>query len=159
MTATADTLPDTTPRWRTLAIATVAAGVVMLPLTTQGVALWAYAFPLFGVGVTYALQYRAWFSRAWWATLVSITPLSVVALALNWPFSGHVLWNVLFLGHNAMQIRSRPWQWVLAVSLVHLVVLKAVFQTGRDLAGALLAAALAGALLAVLSRLPGSVRS
>lgn len=121
----------------------VVAALVTLPLLREGAGLYWYAFPLFGVGVTYVLQYRSRISRFWWAVFAAITPLSAVALALEWAFSGHVLWNVLFLGHNAQVVRSRPWRWVLVASLVHLVVLKALFQTRRDLAGAVLSGGIA----------------
>ncbi len=144
--------PDDGPRWRTVAIAMVVAGVAMLPLITQGVALYLYAFPLFGVGIPYVLQFRSSMTRAWWVTFIAITPLSVVALALEWPFSGHVLWNVLFLAHAMAVVRSRVWMWVFVGSLVHLVTLKAVFQTPRDMVGAVLSAAVAGAILLVLWR-------
>lgn len=145
-------IPDAAPRWGAMALATGAAGVLLLPLVTQGVALWAYAFPLFGIGIVYVGQYRPWFTRPWWITLVAITPLSVVALALDWPFSGHVLWNVLFIGHDALRIRSRRWLQIFGASLVHLVVMKALFQTTRDLLGAVLSGALAIAMVLVLWR-------
>lgn len=126
-----------------MAIAMAVAALVTLPLLREGAGLYWYAFPLFGVGVAYVLQYRSRISRFWWAVFVTVTPLSAVALALEWAFSGHVLWNVLFLGHNALVVRSRPWRWVLVASLVHLVVLKALFQTRRDLAGAVLSGGIA----------------
>lgn len=138
---------DVTPRWGTMAIAMVVAALLTLPLLREGAGLYWYAFPLFGVGVAYVLQYRSRISRFWWAVFVAITPLSAVALALEWAFSGHVLWNVLFLGHNALVVRSRPWRWVLVASLVHLVVLKALFQTSRDLAGAGLSGGIAVAVV------------
>jgi hypothetical protein len=144
--------PDDGPRWRTVAIAMSVAGVAMLPLSTQGVALYLYAFPLFGVGVPYVLQFRSAITRAWWVTFIAITPLSVVALALEWPFSGHVLWNILFLAHAEAVVRSRVWMWVFVGSLVHLVTLKAIFQTSHDLVGAFLSAAVAGGILLVLWR-------
>ena len=150
--------PDDGPRWRTVAIVTVVAGVAMLPLATEGVALDLYAFPLFGVGIPYVLQFRSSITRAWWVTFIAITPLSVVALALEWPFSGHVLWNVLFLAHSMAVVRSRVWMWVFVGSLVHLITLKAVFQTSRDLVGAVLSAAVAGLILLVLWRLGELVR-
>lgn len=143
---------DTIPHWRIVALSLVVAGVVMLPLVGKSVSLYLYAFPLFGVGVTYVHQFRSSLSRAWWITFAAITPLSVVALALDWPFSGHVLWNILFIGHNTMVVRSRRWNWVLAASLLHLLILKAAFQTTRDLLGALLSATLALVILALLRR-------
>ena len=141
---------NTNPHWRILAIALLGAGLVMLPLLGVSVSLYVYAFPLFGVGVTYVVQFRSSLSRAWWITFAAITPLSVVALALNWPFSGHVLWNILFIGHNRMAVRSRSWNWVLTGSLLHLLILKAAFQTPRDLLGALLSACLAFVILRLL---------
>ena len=144
--------PGAGPRWRTVVIVMVVAGVAMLPLATQGVALYLYAFPLFGLGIPYVLQFRAALTRAWWVTFVAITPLSVVALALEWPFSGHVLWNVLFLAHSIAVVRSRVWMWVFVGSLVHLVTLKALFQTSSDVAGAGISAVVAGAIVLVLWR-------
>ena len=144
--------PGDGPRWRTVAIAMAAAGVAMLPLATEGVALYLYAFPLFGIGIPYVVQFRSSLTRAWWVTFVAITPLSVVALALEWPFSGHVLWNVVFLAHAMAVVRSRVWMWVFIASLVHLITLKAIFQTSSDLAGAGISAAVAGAILLVLWR-------
>lgn len=135
-----------------LTIALVAAGLLMLPLAGEGVALYLYAFPLFGILATYVLQYRRSLTRRWWAVLVAIVPLSIAALALDWPFSGHVLWNILFLGHNEMVVKSRAWRWVLLASLAHLLILKAIFQTPRDLLGALIAAALAAVLLLLVRR-------
>ncbi len=140
------------PRWRTVAIVTVVAGLALLPLITEGVALYLYAFPLFGIGIPYVIQFRASITRAWWVTFIAITPLSVVALALEWPFSGHVLWNILFLAHSMAVVRSRVWMWVFVGSLVHLITLKALFQTPRDMVGAGLSAAVAGAILLVLWR-------
>ena len=142
--------PGDGPRWRTVAIAMAVAGVVFLPLATQGVALYLYAFPLFGIGIPYVLQFRSSITRAWWVTFIAITPLSVVALALEWPFSGHVLWNVLFIAHSTWVVRSRVWMWVFVGSLVHLVTMKAIFQTSRDLAGAGISAPIAGVILLVL---------
>jgi hypothetical protein len=147
-----------TPRWRTLAISLAVAAVLVAPLAFRSISLYAYAFPLFGIGVTYVLQYRSSLSRPWWLTFVAITPLSIIALALDWPFSGHVLWNVLFIGHNLMRIRSRAWNWVLVASLVHLIVLKAAFQTTWDLLGAVLSGALALVVLLVLARLDSRPR-
>lgn len=144
--------PGDGPRWRTVAIVMAVAGVAMLPLATEGVALYLYAFPLFGIGIPYVIQFRSSLTRAWWVTFVAITPLSVVALALEWPFSGHVLWNVLFLAHAMAVVCSRPWMWVFAASLVHLITLKAIFQTSSDLVGAGISAAVAGVILLVLWR-------
>lgn len=119
----------------------------------EGVALWAYAFPLFGIGAAYLLQHRRRFARAWWVALAAITPLSAIALALEWPFSGHILWNIVFLGHNAAHVRSRRWRWVFIASLVHLVAFKAAFQSTRDLIGAPISGALAVVIVVVLRRL------
>ena len=79
--------------------------------------------------------------------------LSAVALALDWPFSGHVLWNVLFIGHASMTGKRRTaWMGLLLASLLYLFVMKVASQTGRDVAGALLSIAVAAVLLVVLGR-------
>lgn len=149
------------PPWPRLAALTVAFGVVMIPLAFTSVSLYWYAFPLFGIGVAYVLQFRDEFPMPWKVTLLAAAVVSAVALALDWPFSGHLLWNVLFIGHALRWgRRRRTWLLVLAASMVHLFVLKALFQTGRDLVGGFISVAVALVVLAVLAALaaitPGS---
>ena len=103
--------------------------------------LYWYIFPLFGIGVVYVIQFRADFTADWKAIFGATAVLSFVAQIRGWPFSGHVLWNVIFLGHANTSIGERnAWMTLLVASLIYLVVLKAVFQTKRDLAGAVLSA-------------------
>jgi hypothetical protein len=72
--------------------------------------------------------------------------LSSVALALDWPFSGHVWWNVLFLAHlRSIGIRRGAWVWLWLASMAYLFVMKAIFQTSRDLVGGVIS--LAGAIV------------
>ena len=73
-----------------------------------------------------------------------------MALALDWAFSGHILWNVLLLGHVARSpARNTAWRPLVGASLVHLFAMKVATQTGRDLVGGVLSAALAGGILVV----------
>lgn len=142
-----------TPPWTFLALATVAFGVVFMPMAFASSSLYFYVFPLFGVGVTYLLQFRRELPVPWKVGLVATTILSTVALALNWPFSGHVLWNVLFIGHARRWGRHRgEWIAVLAASLVYLFALKVAFQTGRDVVGGFISIGVACAALLVLAR-------
>ncbi len=122
-----------------------AAFAIVIPPRT---ALYWYVFPLFGIAVPYVVQVRRDLTPRWWATLGAAAVVSPAALALDWPFSGHVLWNVLLLGHVARTpARHTAWLPLFGASLVHLFVLKATTQTGRDLIGGVLSAALAGGAL------------
>lgn len=117
-------------------------------------ALYWYIFPLFGLGGCYLVQFRSEFPPRWKVTFAASAVLSPVALALNWPFSGHVLWNVLFIGHAWVTGKRRStWMVLMAGSLVYLFVLKIAFQTSRDLAGAGISVVVASiALLALADR-------
>ena len=140
------------PAWRLLAALTVVFAVLTLPLAFSSVSLYWYAFPLFGIGIAYVLQFRTEFPLPWRITLVVAAVVSAVALALNWPFSGHLLWNVLFIGHARRYGRRRTtWLVVLAASMVHLFTLKALFQTGRDLVGGFISVGVALVVLVVLA--------
>ena len=124
-----------------------AAFAVVIPPRT---ALYWYVFPLFGIAVPYLVEVRRDLTPRWWLTFAGAAVVSPVALALDWAFSGHVLWNVLLLGHVARTpARSTGWVPLFGASLVHLFALKAATQTGRDLAGGVLSAALAGGILVV----------
>jgi len=143
--------PSEVPPWTFLILASAVFGVLLMPLAFASPSLYLYAFPLFGIGVTYVLQFRREFARPWKVALVATSIVSIVALALDWPFSGHILWNVLFIGHARRFGRRRTaWMAVLAASLVHLFALKIAFQTGRDIVGGVISIAVASAALAVL---------
>ncbi|HEY7625600.1 MAG TPA: hypothetical protein VH761_00980 [Ilumatobacteraceae bacterium] len=129
---------------------TVAFGATFAFVITPRTALYWYAFPLFGIAVPYLVDVRRELTRRWWLTFAAAAVVSPIALALDWAFSGHVLWNVLLLGHVARSpARNTAWLPLFGISLVHLFALKATTQTGRDLVGGLLSAALAGGILAV----------
>ncbi len=105
--------------------------------------LYWYVFPLFGIGIAYVIQFRSEVTARWWAVLAVSAAVSAVALARDWAFSGHVLWNVLFLGHAAQSPARRAWIVVLLASLVHLFAMKLAFQRPRDTVGAVIASAVA----------------
>ena len=129
---------------------TAAFGVAFAFVMPPNTALYWYAFPLFGIAVPYLVEVRRELTPRWWLTFGSAAVVSPIALAQDWAFSGHVLWNVLLLGHVASTpARSTAWLPLFGASLVHLFVLKATTQTGRDLAGGVFSAALAGGILAV----------
>ena len=100
-------------------------------------ALYWYIFPLFGLGGCYLAQFRSEFPPRWKLAFAASAVLSAVALALDWPFSGHVLWNVLFIGHAWLTGKRRStWMRLMVASLVYLFALKIAFETSRDVAGA-----------------------
>jgi hypothetical protein len=138
------------PRWVVVFGSTVAFGAAIAIVLPPRTALYWYAFPLFGIAVPYLIEVRRDLTRRWWLTFAAAGVVSPIALALDWPFSGHVLWNVLLLGHVASTpARDTAWLPLFGASLVHLFALKAATQTGRDLVGGVLSAALAGAILVV----------
>ena len=127
---------------------TVAFGAAFASVIPPGTALYWYVFPLFGIAVPYLVQVRRELTPRWWLTFAAASVVSPIALALDWAFSGHILWNVLLLGHVATTpARNTAWVPVFGASLVHLFTLKAATQTGRDLVGGILSAALAGGTL------------
>ena len=139
------------PRWLVLVGATAAFALLSAFVASPRTALFWYIFPLFGLGACYLVQFRAEFPPRWKLAFAASAVLSVVALALDWPFSGHVLWNVLFIGHAWMTAkRHSVWMALLLVSLVYLIAMKLAFQTSRDVAGAGISVAVAAiALLAI----------
>jgi hypothetical protein len=148
------------PRWGVLALTTAfGAALIAFPLSPRTALYW-YAFPLFGLGAAYLLQFLPQLPTRWRATFAASGVVSAVALALNWPFSGHVLWNVLFIGHAwTTGQRRTAWMGLLLGSLVYVVALKIAFQTPRDVVGAVISLALAGLMLAALRwRRPGRSR-
>jgi hypothetical protein len=133
---------------------TVGFGTIFAFVIPPRTALYWYAFPLFGIAVPYLVEVRRELTPRWWATFAAAGVVSPIALALDWAFSGHILWNVLLLGHIARSAaRNTAWLPLFGASLVHLFALKAATQTGRDLVGGMLSAALAGGILLV-SRTP-----
>jgi hypothetical protein len=115
-------------------------------------ALFWYIFPLFGLGGCYLIQFRSEFPPRWRIAFAVSAVLSAVALALDWPFSGHVLWNVMFIGHAWTPAkRHSAWMRLLLASLLYLFALKVAFQTGRDVVGALISVAVASIMLLALA--------
>lgn len=137
------------PRWGVVAAATVIAGGLLALRLSPATALYWYAFPLFGIGVAYVVQFRSELTARWWAVLAASAVISAVALAGDWAFSGHVLFNVLLLGHAAQSPTRRTWIRVLLASLVHLFVLKVGFQRPMDIVGGVISMAVAAVALAV----------
>ncbi len=138
------------PQWSVVLGSTVAFGAAFAIVIPPNTALYWYVFPLFGIAVPYLVQVRRELTTRWWLTFGAAAVVSPIALALDWAFSGHILWNVLLLGHVASSpARDTAWLPLFGASLVHLFVLKAATQTGRDLVGGVLSAALAGGILVV----------
>lgn len=136
------------PTWLVLVVATAASASLFAFVASPRTALFWYVFPLFGLGGSYLVQFRSEFPARWKVTFAGTAVLSAVALALDWPFSGHVLWNVLFIGHAWTTGKRRSaWMGVMVVSLLHLIAMKIMFQTGRDVAGAVVSLAVAAILL------------
>jgi hypothetical protein len=136
------------PRWLVLAAAIAGCALLFAFVASPRTALFWYIFPLFGLGGSYLFQFRSEFTRRWRLTFAASAVLSAVALALDWPFSGHVLWNVLFIGHAWMTAKRRTaWMALMLGSLLYLFAMKIAFQTGRDVAGALIAVAVAAVVL------------
>ena len=139
------------PRWLVLVAVTAAFALLLAFAVSPRTALYWYIFPLFGVGGCYLVEFRTEFPARWKVTFAATAVLSVVALALDWPFSGHVLWNVLFIGHAWTTGKRRTaWMALLLVSLLYLFVMKIASQTGRDVAGAGISIAVAMFALLVL---------
>lgn len=137
------------PRWAVVAIAVAIAGGVLAFRLSPASTLYWYAFPLFGIGVAYVIQFRSELTVRWWAVLASSAVVSAVALAQDWAFSGHVLFNVLILGHAAHSRTRRTWIGVLLVSLGHLFVLKVAFQRPMDVVGGVISVVVAIVALAL----------
>ena len=148
------------PRWRVLVMATAASAVLFAFVASPRTALFWYIFPLFGLGGSYLVQFRSELPPRWKVTFVASAILSAVALALDWPFSGHVLWNVLFIGHASTTGKRRSaWMALMLVSLLYLFAMKIAFQTSRDVAGAVVSAAVAAAVLFALQQLESTESS
>jgi len=142
------------PHWLGVALATLGFAALAALRFSPKTALYWYVFPLFGLGVNYVIQFRDELPAPWRFTLAITSILSIVALALQWPFSGHVLWNILFIGHARATGKARSaWMVLLVASLVYLFALKIAFQTPRDVVGAFIAIAVALVTLRVLDRL------
>lgn len=140
------------PRWIVLILVTGAFAALFAIAVSPRTALFWYIFPLFGLGANYLVQFRTQFSTRWKMTFATTAVLSVVALALDWPFSGHVLWNVLFIGHAYTTDKLRTaWMALLLASLIYLFAMKVAFQTPRDVAGAVVSLAVGLIVLLVLT--------
>jgi hypothetical protein len=139
------------PRWLVLVVATATSALLFAFVASPRTALFWYIFPLFGLGFSYLVQFRSEFPRRWKLAWAASAVLSAVALALDWPFSGHVLWNVLFIGHAWRTGKRRTaWMALLVVSLLYLFAMKIAFQTSRDVAGAVVSVAVAAIALVAL---------
>ncbi len=142
------------PRWLVLILATAASALLFEFVASPRTALFWYIFPLFGLGGSYLAQFRSEFPPRWKVAFAASAVVSPIALALDWPFSGHVLWNVLFIGHVWTTGKGRTaWMALMLVSLLYLLAMKIAFQSGRDVSGAVVSLAVAGlALLALRAR-------
>ncbi len=145
-------------RWLVVLGSTAAFGVAFAFVLPPRTALYWYVFPLFGIAVPYLVEVRRELTPRWWLTFAAAAVVSPLALALDWAFSGHILWNVLLLGHVVRSpARNTAWVPVFGASLIHLFALKAATQTGRDLVGGVLSAALAVGVLVVSGTQRGGV--
>ena len=141
------------PRWLALALATAASAALFTFVASPRTALFWYIFPLFGLGGTYLYQFRTQFPPRWRTTFAASAVLSAVALALDWPFSGHVLWNVLFIGHGWRTGKGHTaWMALMFASLLYLFAMKIAFQTSRDVIGATVAVGVAVIVLLALKQ-------
>ena len=139
------------PRWLVLVVAMAASALLFTFVASPRTALFWYIFPLFGLGGCYLVQFRSEFPPTWKVTFAASAVLSAVALAFDWPFSGHVLWNVLFIGHAWRTAKRRTaWMALMLVSLLYLFAMKIAFQTGRDVVGAFISVAVAMVVLKAL---------
>lgn len=137
------------PRWGVVAIGLAVAGGLLAFRLSPATALYWYAFPLFGIGVAYVIQFRSELTGRWWAVLGASAVLSAVALAQDWAFSGHVLFNVLLLGHAAQSRTRQTWIRLLLASLAELFVLKVAFQRPMDAVGGVISVGVAIVALAL----------
>lgn len=145
------------PRWLVLVVAMAASALLFAFAASPRTALFWYIWPLFGLGGSYLVQFRSEFPPRWKLTFAASAVLSAVALAFDWPFSGHVLWNVLFIGHAWTTAKRRSaWMALMLISLLHLLAMKIAFQTSRDVAGAVVSVALAAAVLWQLTDRPAA---
>ena len=145
------------PRWLVLVVAMAASALLFAFAASPRTALFWYIWPLFGLGGSYLVQFRSEFPPRWKLTFAASAVLSAVALAFDWPFSGHVLWNVLFIGHAWTTAKRRSaWMALMLISLLHLLAMKIAFQTSRDVAGAVVSVALAAAVLWQLTGRPAA---
>ena len=132
-------------------LVTEASAALFVVVVSPRTALFWYIFPLFGVGASYLIQFRTQFPPRWKATFAATAIVSAVALALDWPLSGHVLWNVLFIGHaHTPGQRRSAWMALLVASLLYLFAMKVAFQTGRDVVGGFTSVAVAAIALLLL---------
>ena len=139
------------PRWLVLVVAMAASALLFAFVASPRTALYWYIFPLFGLGGCYLVQFRSQFPTRWKVAWAGSAVLSAVALAFDWPFSGHVLWNVLFIGHAWTTGKRRTaWMALMLVSLLYLFAMKIAFQTRRDVAGAVISVAVAAIVLVAL---------
>lgn len=140
--------PVPEPRWLVLVAAMAASALLFAFVASPRTALFWYIFPLFGLGGSYLVQFRSEFPPRWKLTFAASAVLSAVALAFGWPFSGHVLWNVLFIGHAWTTAKRRTaWMALMLMSLLYLFAMKIAFQTAGDVAGGVVSFAVAAIVL------------
>lgn len=151
-TANAADAADVRPRWGVVVVATAAAAGLFALRFGVTTSLYWYVFPLFGIGIAYVTQFRFELTARWRAVLAFSAVLGAVGVARDWVFSGHVLWNVLFLGHAAQSPARRTWIIVLLASLVHLFAMKLAFQRPSDVVGGVISVAVALAALPIAGR-------
>ena len=149
--------PTPAPQWIVVVLVTSAFAALLAIGMSPRTALFWYIFPLFGVGASYLVQFRTQLSPQWKVTFAGIAVVSALALALDWPFSGHVLWNVVFIGHACTTSKRRSaWMSLLVASLLYLLVMKVAFQTSRDVAGAFVSMIVAALVLLALKARAGA---
>jgi hypothetical protein len=136
------------PKWKGLGVAMLTSALLFTLVAPPRTALYWYIFPLFGLGVCYLVQFRAEFPLRWKVAFGASAVVSPLALGLGWAFSGHVLWNALFIGHAWTTGKGRSaWMGLLLASLVYLFAMKVAFQTTSDVVGAFISLAVAAVVL------------
>ena len=125
--------------------------LALLPLAFSQLALYWYAFPLMGLGTAYVVQFRHEFPNAW---KVAFGLAAIIGLlGVQSPFSGHALWNTLFIGHASRRTPPRKaWMILLVLSMLHLFTMKVIFWRVQDVAGSLGSVLLGMVMLAIITR-------
>lgn len=121
---TVHTKPYDFPPFATLVIwMAVSAGVNLILGYSVRTPLFWYLFPLYAIGVVYIWEIRGQLSRSWVPAFLGTLAVSIMQVPFRWPFSGHILWNVVLLIHACERATTRRrWAPLLVVSLVYLIV-------------------------------------